>query len=312
MKALIVFICTILITPNFALAHRGHSWKTDRKAFKSVKHLKNLPRNSTRKFSQSIRTASTELKEIVAAILSKAQERKSEKGRDAIRHYLQQEFTALGFKTSEHKYASGTNFIAEKAGSDPSKVLILSAHMDSVGNAGANDDAIGVAGTLVVAKRLSTMKLGYTLRVVGFDEEESEYKGSTSYVNSLSNAQKETIIADMQLEMMGYNHRKDGVIHVIDCEHPDSMFITELMLKSIQSLKLPLSINEACTDRSDHSAFWMAKLPAVVISENFFGSDGDPCYHESCDVLDDRLDFDYAARITDAVTLTVKTILKAN
>jgi hypothetical protein len=99
---------------------------------------------------------------------------------------------------------------------------------------------------------------------------------------------------------MGFNGRKDGAFHVIDCSRPESIFLGQEIRNSISSLGLPLSIVKTCTDRSDHASFWRNNIPAVVISENFFGGDADPCYHAKCDVMDDRLNYEYMGNILEA------------
>jgi Zn-dependent M28 family amino/carboxypeptidase len=203
---------------------------------------------------------------------------------------------------------SGENFVAEKSGADTTRVLIVSAHLDSVGNAGANDDATGVIASLAVAKALSKQPLAYNLRILGFDEEEIGLVGSSRYVASLNPAQK--LLSVIHMEMMGTNSRKDGAFHVIDCDRADSMPTTKRILEAVATLNLPLKRTSACTTRSDHGAFWKAGLPAIVISENFFGGDGDPCYHRACDIADARIQYDYIANITKAVTLAVSEMLK--
>ena len=307
----IALAASFLLMTQSSLSHPQHNWKQDKAAYQSVKPLKNLPRKSEKFVLQfeNLHTTADMLKDTLHEISVKIKERKSTAGRDAIREYLRAEYTKIGFQTSLQNYGSGTNFIAEKVGSDPSKVLIISSHIDSVGNAGANDDGIGTAAALAVARALSTTHLTYSLRILGFDQEEIGLVGAKKYVASITQTGK--VLGDIELEMMGFNGKKDGKFHVIDCDKQNSTFLTQAILKSIAELSLPISINKACTDRSDHAAFWKAKIPAVVISENFFGGDSDPCYHASCDILDQRIDFQYAARITDAVTLSVKKILKA-
>ncbi|MFL5784944.1 MAG: M28 family peptidase, partial [Bacteriovoracaceae bacterium] len=86
----------------------------------------------------------------------------------------------------------------------------------------------------------------------------------------------------------------------------NSLFLSQSMKESISELNLALTISKACTDRSDHASFWKNKIPAIVISENFFGGDGDPCYHAKCDVMDDRLDYDYMGKILEALLRTIE------
>ncbi|MEX1098950.1 MAG: M28 family peptidase, partial [Bacteriovoracaceae bacterium] len=198
------------------------------------------------------------------------------------------------------------NFIAVKKGkaADP-KLLILSSHTDSVCNAGANDNGTGTIAALAIAKEIAQMELAHTVMFVGFDLEEKGLVGSKHFVSKLSQRDKKRLIGNINLEMMGTNSKQDGVFHVIDCDRADSNFITDRVAANIQKNGINLQINEACTTRSDHASFWSAGLPAVVASENFFGGDGDRCYHAPCDVVDERLDFTYMANIAKAMAYTV-------
>ncbi len=85
--------------------------------------------------------------------------------------------------------------------------------------------------------------------------------------------------------------------------------MTKAMQESIAKLGLNLTVVKACTDRSDHASFWKKGLPAVVISENFFGGDADPCYHASCDKMDARLNYAYMGAILEATLASTETIL---
>ncbi len=218
---------------------------------------------------------------------------------DLARRYLQLEYEALGFKVSFHSFSSGKNLIAEKMGTDPARpTLILSSHIDSVGNAGANDDGVGTIAALAIAQALSKIEYPRTIRVVGFDREERGLVGSSAYVKSLPANQK--ILGNIQMEMMAVDKDKDGKFHVIDCGKGSSAAITKEIMSAVTALQLPLTRVSACTSASDHASFWAANHAAVVLSENFFGGDSDPCYHRACDVVDSRIDFTYVSQIARA------------
>lgn len=315
---------TLLLALFFAttaFAHSDHDWREDFAAFLSVRY-EEVPVSKAR-VSFEERVDMEFFKEKLAVLTGEVgipgsgqviSERKSTVGLDLARKFLAQEYTSLGFSVGYHPFSSGVNIIAEKKGTThPEKILIISSHIDSVGNKGANDDGTGTIGLLAVAKVLSEKSYPITIRVLGFDREEVGLKGSDAYVATLKD--KENIIGDIHFEMMGYNSRKDGAFHVIDCNSgifggnrpiENSLFLSQAMKDSISELNLNLTVSKACTDRSDHASFWRNKIPAIVISENFFGGDGDPCYHARCDVMDDRLDYDYMGRILEALLRTIE------
>lgn len=319
-----------LLVSTSLFAHEDHDWREDYEAYLSVQYEAPLVLKNNKRSRMSFKRNRIDLEAMKndLAIFSGAApvpgsnqvitERKSNAKLDLARKFLQDEYEKLGFEVSFHPFGSGTNFIAEKKGvKTPEKVLILSSHIDSVGNAGANDNGTGTIGLLTVARELAKSEYNSTVRILGFDREERGLVGSDVYVATIEN--KKDIIGNINFEMMGYHARNDGGFHVIDCN--SSIFggssiqvgsdkLSKVMKESISEMKLGLTVVKACTDRSDHASFWRNKIPAIVISENFFGGDADPCYHARCDVFDDRLNFPYMGRILEATLDTTEKFLK--
>src|SRR5207253_434927 len=147
--------------------------------------------------------------------------------------------------------------------------------------------------------------------IVGFDQEELGLVGSRNYVAALESAgQLQQVLADINLEMTAYDSDNNGAFHVIDCNRADSTPLSASVLGAVQALHIPLVRSAACTDRSDHAAFWKKNKPAIVISEDFFGGDGNPCYHSACDKVD-KLNFNYMTNITRAVASATAAIMQA-
>ncbi len=291
-------------------AHGDQDWREDYEAFLSVSYETMPMTKSNIPFTPRVDMKFFKEKLIVLS----STERKSTAGLDKARAFLSEEYKKIGFEVSLAPFGSGVNIVAEKKGTTyPEKILIISAHIDSVGNAGANDDGTGTIGLLTVSQILAKSDYPITIRVLGFDREEIGLKGSDAYVAALPN--KSDIIGDIHFEMMGVNSRKDGAFHVIDCNSgifggnrpvENSQFLSQSMKESIAELNLDLTVTKACTDRSDHASFWRHKIPAIVISENFFGGDSDPCYHSKCDIVDDRLDYGYMGKILEALLRTIE------
>lgn len=316
-------ISIFIFFTNVSFSNETTDWRKDQEAFKSFRLLEEDELRDSRNFftehsNEEIQISSTFLKDklseftgakeiIIDGKKSRIKERKSSKGKEMARKYLRDEFINLGYKIKNGVFRRGENFIAERPGKDSEKFLILSSHIDSVGNAGANDDGSGTIATLAVAKALANQNFKYSIRIIGFDLEEKGLVGSREYTKSLRN--KKNIIGVIHLEMMATNSRKDGAFHLIDCDKKNSKFLTKSIVGAIDKFKIPLKITKACTKRSDHSNFWQARIPAVVLSENFFGGDGDRCYHKRCDQVDSRLDFEYMAKITKSVAYGVRFLL---
>jgi hypothetical protein len=313
-------LLTVLIASTFAIAnegsHPGHLWTEDARAYRSYTgenraayaSKKNLARLSARDLEfvandylvASLKTLSGVNDPILA-------NRGKSAGRDAARVFLRREFESFGFSVREEKFRTGTNLVAEKAGAS-GKFLIVSAHYDSVNNAGADDDATGVVAMLGTAKMLQSKKLKHGVRFVAFDQEEVGLVGSAAYVADLvRRGEAPTVLGDLQMEMMGFNKRNDGKFHVISCKRADSQFMVDAFVEAVRNLPSKLVITEACTDRSDHASFWKHEIPAIVISENFFGGDSNPCYHRSCDTVD-RMHLPYFVKVAEAAANAVMLI----
>ena len=306
-----------------AFGHGGLDWREDYTAYLSIRYdLTNgpvFPRNLLIQDETSLLLDMAFFKEKLSVLTGHSpfnyqnkniliKERKSTLGLYHARLFLKNEYESLGFTVSDHNFSSGVNFIAEKLGKkNPEKVLILSSHLDSKKNPGANDDGTGTIGALTIAKELSKTDHDYTLRVIAFDKEEESIAGSDAYAAAIRD--RKNIIGNINIEMIGHHSKNDGAFHIIDCGRKDSLFLSNAIKDSIKSLNLSLNVVYACSNKSDHGSFWRRGIPAVVLSENFFGGDADPCYHASCDVMDDRLNYKYMENILTATLDAVKKLL---
>lgn len=302
----ILFASLLLSTSVFA--HETHDWRTDYQGYLSVQY--ELPMSYQKNVGPRYHSKRVDMNFFKEKLitLSSTEDRRKTENLDEARDFLKNEYQKLGFVARFENFGGGSNFVAEKAGkTSPEKVLILSSHIDTVRCKGANDNGTGTIGLLAVAQELAKNDFPYTIRILGFDKEETGLNGSDAYVASLQT--KSNVIGNINFEMMGVNSRKDGSFHVIDCSKETSMVLSGAIKSSIASLGLPLTVVKACTDRSDHASFWRHKLPAVVISENFFGGDADPCYHAKCDVVDERLDYKYMGNILEAVLDATESLL---
>lgn len=296
-----------------ASGHPDHLWTKDRAGYRSYNAAG--PAREFRRITRSLRPVRLSddylmesMKTLTGVKDPVLANRGTKAGRAAAREFMRKEFESFGFKVSEHVYRSGVNLVAEKSGKS-GKFLVVSAHYDSVGNAGADDDATGVIAMLATARTLRADNLKHGLRFVAFDEEEIGLVGSAAYVRDLvAKGEKASILGDLQMEMMGYNARKDGKFHVISCDRKDSDFLVGAFVQAVRNLGDKMKISSACTDRSDHDSFWRAGIPAVVISENFFGGDSNPCYHRACDKIE-GMHFDYFESVAEVATNAVRLIV---
>lgn len=233
------------------------------------------------------------------------QNRASSENKSLARKWLRQEFEQLGYTVTEHNYGSGTNLIAEKTTHErESTIILITAHLDTVATAGADDDGSGVITALTTARALAKKHLARTIRFVAFDEEERGLIGSTAYARYLEKLGEIDRVTVINLEMTGYDSDDNGDFHAIDCNENSSSNLTQLLVRTIGAIGLPLTKTNACTNRSDHAVFWDYNRPAIVVSQNFFGGDGNPCYHRTCDTVA-KVNFNYMGLLTKAAANAV-------
>lgn len=222
------------------------------------------------------------------------------------RAWLRANYEALGYSVIEHRYSSGVNLIAEKKSEHPvdDQIFMVTGHLDTVQTAGADDDGSGVISSLSVARALSEIHIGRTIRFVAFDEEERGLLGSVAYARELQKNGEISKVSVLNIEMTGYDSDNNGDFHTIDCNENSSPQLSRALLSAIAAEGIKLKKVDACTTRSDHAVFWDYNRPAIVISQNFFGGDGNPCYHRTCDTVA-KVNFDYMMKMTQAAANAV-------
>ena len=115
------------------------------------------------------------------------------------------------------------------------------------------------------------------------------------------------VFGSINMDVIAYDKDNDGAIHIIDCNENTSANVTKLLTKSIQELKLDLTIEPACTNRSDHASFWRYNIPAIVVSQNFFKGEPNPCYHKKCDQAD-LVNYPYVGKILTMILHSLSNI----
>ena len=97
-----------------------------------------------------------------------------------------------------------TNVIAETTSGDPNNVIVVGAHLDSVGvGAGINDNGSGSATILEIAEQMTKVNPRNKVRFIWFGAEESGLLGSEAYVASLSPDERSRIAAMLNFDMVG-------------------------------------------------------------------------------------------------------------
>lgn len=236
-------------------------------------------------------------------------ERGSEKGRKAAAEYMEASFEEAGVPARilpfDAQAERGYNVEATLEGTGGEKHLWVTAHMDSVNNAGAEDNASGLVMLLLAAKALEGIEMEHTVHFVAYDLEEIGLVGSYKYlwaeVLPLREREgEEAIIGNINADMIGYE--ENGFNAVVSSCKPTGP-LDEALVQASEAVDPALSLREDCTSRlrsdSDHGEFLNEGLPAVLLVDGAKWDDY-PCYHKPCDTAD-KINIAYLRAMTRLV-----------
>jgi hypothetical protein len=203
------------------------------------------------------------------------------------------------------------NVIAETRGGDPNKVVVVGAHLDSVGpGPGINDNGSGSAAILEMAQKLRGVNPKNKIRFIWFSAEESGLLGSQAYIDSLPESERAKIAAMLNFDMIGspnfVNFVYDGDLSdsppISDEDfappaRPFSATIEQIFLDYYDDQNIA-NAPTAFDGRSDYGPFIAAGIPAgglftgaegiktpeqAAIFGGTAGEQYDGCYHLGCD-----------------------------
>ncbi len=212
--------------------------------------------------------------------------------------YVYEHFASLGLPTEYFTYTlTGSdlrrNVVAEQSGlSQPGRIFLITAHLDSTSQTpstyapGADDNASGSTGVLVVADILSQYEFDCTLRYALFTGEEQGLIGSEAYAQQAYN-NGENIEAVLNLDMIGYNSDQNPNIELhTRPSNPDDLAIANLFADVVDTYNINLTpqfVPDGIS-ASDHYSFWSFGYPAILGIED--DDDFTPYYHTTNDQVE--------------------------
>jgi carboxypeptidase Q len=158
------------------------------------------------------------------------------------------------------------NVLAQTKYGDPSSVLVIGAHSDSVeAGPGVNDDGSGLSSILEIAKLLASYRVRNSVRFGWWSGEESGKLGSTYYVTHLPKAEQKKIKLYLNFDMMASPNYEYGIFdgHGGDFNYTTPMGsgdIEELFIDYFASRDLNYT-TIALNGRSDYAPFQDAGIP---------------------------------------------------
>jgi Zn-dependent M28 family amino/carboxypeptidase len=208
------------------------------------------------------------------------------------------------------------NVVAYSKGGDPDETVMLGAHLDSVpAGPGINDNGSGSAALLEIAEGMAKLaknkNKGSLVNRVAFafwGAEEEGLIGSTYFVESLSEAEKDDIMANLNFDMLASpNFARfvyDGDGSSFGQTGPEGSDVIEHVFNQYLDSQGLAYEGTRFDGRSDYGPFIAEGIPAGGL---FSGAEGiktaaqveryggvagawyDPCYHQVCDTLETLL-----------------------
>jgi hypothetical protein len=242
---------------------------------------------------------------------------------DKVAEWLKAELKNIGYNNGDISFHNYTergfnlkNVICDKKGTT-GKIILLCAHYDTILNRdrndatsrqpGANDNASGVASLLEVARIISNVKLGHTIRFVFFSGEEQGFWGSTHYAQELKAHDVELhVVVNMDMcsepgflstlttANVDIDDDETGVDHDINQTEASKKF--GLSMKALAETYTNLSIEFDPIDASDYMPF-EARGYVCIGGYDGAAKPNNSHYHSDTDIID-NLDLEFLTSVT--------------
>ncbi len=184
-----------------------------------------------------------------------------------------------------------SNVVGYVEGTDrPDRFIVVTAHFDHLGVRdgeiynGADDNASGTAGLLMLAEHFSANPARHSLIFAAMDGEEGGLRGARHFVSDPP-IPMASIALNVNLDMISHN---DSVLYVAGGYHTESLrsVLDEVAAESAITLRQghdspDLPPGDDWTRSSDHRPFHEAGIPFV-----YFGVEDHPDYHRASDTFE--------------------------
>jgi Zn-dependent M28 family amino/carboxypeptidase len=180
------------------------------------------------------------------------------------------------------------NVFAETKGGDPTNVIMLGAHLDSVpAGPGINDDGSGSTLILEIFKALQKYDVKNKIRFAWWGAEEIGLVGSRFYTSNLNASEANKILVYLNFDMVARGYfgvfdgagKKFGNKAPLGSEVVESLFVDALHGKGLNTTSAMFN------GGSDYASFKdILKKPVGGLHTGTMPQD--MCYHQKCDRVD--------------------------
>lgn len=263
---------------------------------------------------------------------------------ESARQYVTQELETSGWKVERHHFQAqdsmlktleGQNLIARhpRLSSQNKPQFCIGAHLDTRPESPGADDNTSAVATLLELGRLlplfEELSCKWSVELVAFDLEENGMLGGAEHA-SLHQQQQTDLRGMVSLEMLGYCDSTPGsqtlpkelvglypdtgdFIAVVGNQNSTALIaafqhgLEKVVELPVETLQVPQNGEMLQATRlSDHSPFWDAGYPALMITDTSFLRN--PHYHQPTDTVD-TLDFEFLTKVAQGSLEATKSIL---
>ncbi len=232
---------------------------------------------------------------------------KNQPGNDKAAQFIYEKFQSWGYQVQYESFSStGKNVIATKQGMNDSQAyFVICAHYDNMPTGttapGADDNASGTATVLELARVFSKYNSNYTIKFIGFDEEEQGLVGSNYYATQARN-RNDSIIGVINLDMTAYDANNDGIVDVHSNNVANTSQIANEWINNIYQYGIALTPRMVTSQPySDHYSFHQKNYGAILAIE--YDLEFNPRYHTVNDKFQ-YLNMNYAHKIAQVTAAT--------
>jgi hypothetical protein len=153
--------------------------------------------------------------------------------------------------------------------------ILLTAHYDSTPEgAGALDNSSGCAVVLAATHDLLRTPLHHRVRLVFFDGEEDQRRGSKIWLGQLASSERQKILASLNVEMVGLGRPLPGIVHLWSVRRDRGWtttpaWLVHAVLTSGQAVDLPLTVLNSRWSAVAQLALRSGKVSLSADAESF-------------------------------------------
>lgn len=199
-----------------------------------------------------------------------------------------EQITAYFQQTQSIETKITQNIFSETKDGDPSNVIMLGAHLDSVvAGPGINDDGSGSSLIMEIKTALEKFRVKNKVRFAWWGAEENGLLGSKYYTQNLNASSANNILAYLNFDMVSRGYfgvfDGDGSTHGLKgpagSEVIERIFVEDMTKKGINVTAARF------TGGSDYQSFFNIGKPIGGLHTGT-GVEQDACYHQACDTID--------------------------